>query len=265
MCESKFRGSLGFKDLKTFNVALLAKQEWRILQEKDSMLHKIYKAKYFPKVNFLESTLGNNPSYAFRDILEAKNLLIQGCRWRIGDGKSVKIWKDNWIPGHQALHKELSNMEIEVNEDTVDSLMDGNTKWWNIDKVRALFNPNVAVDIMKIIICPREQEDKWTWTQEKCDNFSVKSAYRFFIDTQKSNPRESANASKQQAFWKVFWKMKITNKFKLFAWRACKEGLPIQDNLIRKHVYVEDKCCFCQDTMEDLSHALFYRFTIQDH
>lgn len=55
MCESEFRECC-FKDLRTFNVALLAKQRWIIFQEEDSM-HKIYKIKnkknkkYFPKIN----------------------------------------------------------------------------------------------------------------------------------------------------------------------------------------------------------------------
>lgn len=63
----------------------------------------------------------------------------------------------------------------------------------------------------------------------------------------------------------MLWKIKIPNKVKLFAWIVYKEGLPTQYNLIRKYVYVEDECCFCQNTMEDLSHALFYYSTIQDH
>lgn len=40
-CESKFFGGLGFKDLKLFSQALLAKQGRRILQNESSLLHKI--------------------------------------------------------------------------------------------------------------------------------------------------------------------------------------------------------------------------------
>lgn len=45
-------GGLDFQNLKNFNLAFLAKQGWRLVQEEDSLLHKIYKARYFLKGNF---------------------------------------------------------------------------------------------------------------------------------------------------------------------------------------------------------------------
>lgn len=49
LCNLKFQGGVGFKDLKTFNMALLAKQGVQILQKTDSLLHQVFKARYFPK------------------------------------------------------------------------------------------------------------------------------------------------------------------------------------------------------------------------
>lgn len=80
MCEPKHQGRLGFKDLRSFNHALLAKQGWRILHEEGSLLHKIYKAQYFPKGQFFDAGLGYSPSYAWRGLWEAKKWLIQCCR-----------------------------------------------------------------------------------------------------------------------------------------------------------------------------------------
>ena len=48
VCKPKMEGGLSFRNLKMFNLAILAKQTWRILVREDSLLHKIYKAKYFP-------------------------------------------------------------------------------------------------------------------------------------------------------------------------------------------------------------------------
>lgn len=107
-------------------------------------------------------------------------------------------------------------MKIEENEDTVDSLIDSNTKWWNIRKIRALFNPTITANIVKIIICPRDHEDKWTWTPEKNHKFSIKSVYRLFREKQ-NNPGESLDANRQQALFHTLWKLKVSNKFKVFA------------------------------------------------
>lgn len=65
MCMAKFKGDLGFRKLSTFNFALLAKQGWRIIQDEQSLPHRIYKARYFLSCSFLESKLGLNPSYTW--------------------------------------------------------------------------------------------------------------------------------------------------------------------------------------------------------
>lgn len=74
-----------------FNKALLVKQGWRILQDPNSMEAQILKAKYFPRSFFLEGSLGNKPSFAWRSILNARQLLNQGLVWRVGDGRSIKV------------------------------------------------------------------------------------------------------------------------------------------------------------------------------
>jgi hypothetical protein len=98
MGRSKSIGGLGFRDLVVFNKALLAKQGWRILQDPNSMAAQILKVKYFPNCSFLEALLGSKPSFAWKSLCNAKDLLFQCLIWRIGDGKSVKIWGDRWLP-----------------------------------------------------------------------------------------------------------------------------------------------------------------------
>jgi hypothetical protein len=60
---SKQYGGLGFRDLKSFNNALLAKQWWRILHNPYSLSAKILKAKYFHYGSILDAPLRRRPSY----------------------------------------------------------------------------------------------------------------------------------------------------------------------------------------------------------
>lgn len=46
---------MGCRDLKAFNLALLAKQGWRILKNPNSLVHRVYKEKYFAKDSFLHA------------------------------------------------------------------------------------------------------------------------------------------------------------------------------------------------------------------
>ena len=91
MCTPKSEGGMGFRDLKAFNLALLAKQGWRIKQNPHSLVHRVFKAKYFIDSSFEEAQLGRRPSYAWRSIVAAKQVIDRGSRWCIGNGASVRI------------------------------------------------------------------------------------------------------------------------------------------------------------------------------
>jgi hypothetical protein len=98
MGMSKAQGGMGFRDLVSFNKALLAKQCWRLLQSPNSLAASIIKAKYYPHSTILEAKLGNRPSFAWRSLFSASDLLKNGLIWRVGDGKDIRVWQDRWLP-----------------------------------------------------------------------------------------------------------------------------------------------------------------------
>ena len=65
MCKSKLNGGMGFRNLQAFNLAMLAKQGWRLLSNPHPPVARIYKAKYYPYGDVLNSKLGSNPFYAW--------------------------------------------------------------------------------------------------------------------------------------------------------------------------------------------------------
>ena len=54
---------MGFRDLRAFNLAMLAKQGWRMIQGHESLLHKCFKARYFPRSSFLDAKESPGCSY----------------------------------------------------------------------------------------------------------------------------------------------------------------------------------------------------------
>lgn len=75
-CFAKKDGGMGFQDLKCFNLALLAKQGWRLLNCQDSLFFRVSKSKYFPNGSFLEAAIPSHASYAWHSTAQSRNLLI---------------------------------------------------------------------------------------------------------------------------------------------------------------------------------------------
>jgi hypothetical protein len=58
----KCKGGLGFRDMKLFNQAMLARLAWRLIQKPTSLCARVLKAKYFPQGNLLDTVLARDLS-----------------------------------------------------------------------------------------------------------------------------------------------------------------------------------------------------------
>ncbi|XP_074299649.1 putative mitochondrial protein AtMg00310 [Silene latifolia] len=101
--QPKSMGGMGFRDLSAFNHALLANQLWRLLTNPGSLVGRIFKAKYFKNNTILEARRGYDPSYVWRSLWNAKALLLDGIRWRVGNGKDIGVWEKAWLPVKQGM------------------------------------------------------------------------------------------------------------------------------------------------------------------
>ena len=167
---------MGFRNLEVFNLALLAKQEWQILSNPNSLMARVYKAKYFPYDDILNAKLGSNPSYAWRSMFNSLEVIRKGTRWRVGNGKRIHIWEDKLLPT-LITHKVISTPRDFDDFPMVSSLIDENSKWWKLDLVKSLFLHVEANEILKILLNHSLSEDSLIWLGNKKGSFTMKSAY----------------------------------------------------------------------------------------
>jgi len=88
----------------------------------ESLVARVLKARYFPHSSFLDSKLGHNPSYFLRSLWTSRNILLNGCRWCIGDGKKVRVMQH---PSLRSIQSSLmqSSQKQEVFDMVVHDLM----------------------------------------------------------------------------------------------------------------------------------------------
>lgn len=86
LLKPKSRGGIGFRDLRLFNQALLARQAWRLLMFPGSLCARALHAKYYPNGNFEDTVFAGNPSSLWLGISRGLDLLKKGLIWRIRNG-----------------------------------------------------------------------------------------------------------------------------------------------------------------------------------
>ncbi|KAL0394525.1 UNVERIFIED_CONTAM: hypothetical protein Slati_4418700, partial [Sesamum latifolium] len=98
LCKPCKEGGLGFRHLREFNIALLVKQAWKIALNPGGTLRSVLRHKYFPQSSFFAPGLGSFPSYTWRSVWGTQDLLVAGIRWKTGDGLSIQIFGQPWLP-----------------------------------------------------------------------------------------------------------------------------------------------------------------------
>jgi hypothetical protein len=257
MAMPKYRGGLGFRDIEIFNLALLARQVWRIIEDPNSLSARVLKAVYFPDSDVLNAAVGSNPSQVWRSLCEGRDILKQGMIKRIGDGTTTHIWNDNWLP------RDFSLCPIAQDPPTmVAELFCPVTRTWNIETLQKFFLP-MDVDVIKQIpLSHTLQRDCWAWNYEKTGIFTVRSAYRMVVEMKHRRENwlegrsEASGVEEKQEQWKKLWKTKVPSKLRIFAWRLARSSLPTGQERMRRHMATSDVCPICNAASDSWRHSL---------
>ena len=73
LCLPKALGGMGFKELQKFNDAMLAKQVWRLLENKNSMFHRFFKEIFFLMGIFFQQRKAVDPLRGKASSLEERS------------------------------------------------------------------------------------------------------------------------------------------------------------------------------------------------
>uniref|UniRef100_A0A7N2LLF5 non-specific serine/threonine protein kinase n=1 Tax=Quercus lobata TaxID=97700 RepID=A0A7N2LLF5_QUELO len=69
-----------------------------LCHEIEARIRKVFKLKFFPDCSIMQAKVPSTASYTWKSIIHGREVIRKGVQWRIGDGHSVRIWGDRWIP-----------------------------------------------------------------------------------------------------------------------------------------------------------------------
>lgn len=124
-----------------FNLALLVKQLWRLVQYHDSLVARVLRGRYYRTSSHLCAISVNSSSYVWTSISEAHKLLLLGIRQKIHSGYEVRVWKDPWIPTSPARPAHPSPPVWNPNM-RVSDLINQETKDWDVGLLEEYITPD---------------------------------------------------------------------------------------------------------------------------
>ena len=72
---------------------------------------------------FVNASLGKNPSFAWKSIMVAQALVKKGRMWKVGNGRSIMIWKDKWVAS-SSTYEVVSPVSCMLKDSRVATLID---------------------------------------------------------------------------------------------------------------------------------------------
>lgn len=117
-------------------------------------------------------------SYAWRSILKGRGVLKDGMRWLVGDGTTIQIWSDPWLPS-KFLPYVTSSVATGWEDARMCSLIKPVSK-----ALQTLFLPKDISLIESIPLASIPIADKLFWPFTPLGSYIVKSGYWFLYKAQ---------------------------------------------------------------------------------
>ena len=262
-------GGLGFKNLHLFNLALLAKNSWKLFTKPNTPCSQMFREKYYKG-----SSPGNakkqqsSSSYVWKGLKEGASILNNDITWEARSGNFIDIWYDKWIPslGNNTLlniHQSQSSTRGQIQGHELLGNFITKDGSWDCLKLQQCIPQQFLPFILNIPLQNGQNEsDVCLWRGKQP---TTKAIYNLLFeknDLQISKP-STANCL-PNSLWSKFWKLPVPFKVKSFLWKLFLNRLPTIDNIRqRSNLTLFSKCGFCNQHEETLHHLFLDCFKIK--
>ncbi|KAJ1291703.1 hypothetical protein BS78_02G336000 [Paspalum vaginatum] len=174
-------GGMGILNLRDLNVCLLGSWLKRYIGGQGKMWREILDSKYNTENPNIFSTKDTGASQFFKSFMYAARAAKMGFRWRVGNGRKIKFWEDNWL-GSSSLAIQFWDIYVLVNEKsgTIAELWDGENLRCTFRRTFTFELYNIWMEVVQLArtINFSEEEDALIWQFSSSGTYSSQSLYK---------------------------------------------------------------------------------------
>ncbi|KAF4346298.1 hypothetical protein G4B88_005191 [Cannabis sativa] len=199
------------------------------------------------------STSKNTPRQTInKGILWGRELLLKGTRWRVNDGRKVRINEDKWIPRGPPF---TLRTPAEVPPNSLVETLINEAGDWKLEAIEEKMNKDDIPWILGIQTIQDSGEDGLIWNPTLDGEYTVASGYR--MKQSEKEGAETSNKSITTGWWTAVWHSNLTPKVKNFIWRVCHNWVPSKTELAKRGIKLDRTCTGCWNQIETISHAIW--------
>ena len=216
----------------------------------ESLCMEAFRSKYKVIRSGLKRKPVKNASPISQSIKKARELIIKGACYLVGDEKSIDIWLDPWVPWLEGFKPSPKDTTIPIQHMMVSNFIDQHNRQWNVIALAIIFDDISVEAVRKIIRSSLLCQDKFYWIKEHTGTFSVKSSYKI--------SQEHKTIINHGVNWSKLWKLKIHERLKILMWQIESNTIPTKQNLEVRLGSNNSLCPLCNEDVESNANLFFH-------
>lgn len=180
-------------------------------------------------------TKRSRESLAWRGIRNTGDILMKGCRWKVGNGVRISFWNDAWLDsGHRLRDVVVQPIPLNLLDQPLSFFYEENRGWKSY-----LFSNILPCRFVSEILTTRIPGgcDVVNWSRNPSGVFTTKSAFELLDDNEA--PRGC------ERLWKAVWRLQGPQRVRIFAWKLLNNDILTNVVRFRHHISSNDICPLC--------------------
>ena len=189
---------------------------------------QVLKTKYFLTTNLFDSVCNPRSLHIWTALCEGMQWLRSGMKWIVGDGQTINVWQDSWLPGDTLRRHIVGPLLLSEEQRLVTSLHNNHN--WTFDCLQVPLANCIEQLIQGIHVTHVTSiPNAFVWPHNN-GIYSVKSASKYLFQT-KRVPNE-------KPLWNWIWKLLCPKKIQFFIWKVVRNQVPTRQYLAFSRPYI---------------------------